>query len=153
MQNLSKVITLLLLLFVVAVSCSETQPAGAAAEDAAQKPLNPNGDSELALLMRAMFEEAQQIRAQIAQGEPISLSLDHAEMLTAHATEPEKAASAEYKAYAQLYLQTMTDLQNADASQLGALYGNMVDNCMACHQAMCPGPIVKIKKLQYEFVN
>jgi hypothetical protein len=130
MQNSYKVVTVLLLLFVAAVSCSEEEQACSTDEHAVQKPINPNGDSELALLMRAMFEEAQQIKQQIANEEPIRISLNHEEILTAHATDPKKAASAEYKAYANLYLQAMANLQTANSTQVVDFYDNMVANCI-----------------------
>ena len=148
MKNTFKIITCLLLLFAVAVSCSDEMKDGSAIGGKSQKIINPNGDSELALLMRAMFDEAQQIRQQIANNEPVTLNLDHKKILTAHATQPEKAASPEYKAFADLYLRTMESLQTADSSRLADLYDSMVENCMTCHQAMCPGPMMKIKKLR-----
>ena len=148
MKNSLKIITCLLLLFALAVSCSEEKKDYSNIENRIQKPINPNGDSELALLMRAMFEEALQIKQQIANGEPINLNINHEKILTAHATEPEKAASAEYKAFANVYLQTIKSLQTANPIQQVNLYDNMVNNCMTCHKALCPGPMVRIKKLQ-----
>ncbi len=41
------------------------------AKEPQKKSLNPNGDSELALLMRAMFDEAEQIKNQIINGEKV----------------------------------------------------------------------------------
>lgn len=110
-------------------------------------PLNPNGDSELALLMRAMFDDALLMKEQIEQGQRPKPSLDYQKILTAEATEPEKAASDAYKVHALSYLQTIKALQEADAPQAASLYKNMVNSCMGCHQALCPGPTVRIKKL------
>lgn len=130
------------------ISCSEEAKECSDVKKNISQPLNPNGDSELALLMRAMFDEAQQIKEQIANGKPVSLSLDHEKILTAHATEPEKAASEEFQAFATLYLKTIENLQKASPEKAIKLYDNMVDNCMSCHKALCPGPIVRIKKLR-----
>ncbi len=110
-------------------------------------PLNPNGDSELALLMRAMFDDALLMKQQIEQGEQPRPGLDYQKILTAEATEPEKAASDTYKVHALSYLQTLQALQQADAPQAASLYKNMVNSCMGCHKALCPGPTVRIKKL------
>lgn len=148
MQTTLKIVLCLLLLFVLAVSCSEEEKECSSLDKSSAQPLNPNGDSELALLMRAMFDEAQQIKEQIANGSPVSLSLDHEKILTAHATEPEKAASEEFQAFATLYLKTIENLQKASPEKAIKLYDNMVDNCMTCHKALCPGPIVRIKKLR-----
>jgi len=103
--------------------------------------------TELALLMREMFVEAELIKKQIENGEPISTYLNHEEILTAHATQPEKAASAEYKAFAKTYLKNMELLKKAEANEVRPIYDNMVAQCMSCHKALCPGPMVKIKKL------
>ena len=120
-----------------------------ASEDpvAKQAGLNPNGDSELAMLMRAMFEDAEQMKAAIERGEEPKSTFDHARMLTAHATEPDKAASPEFKAWAQSYLQTLNALENGDMEMAPDLYTNVVGNCMGCHSDLCPGPKVRIQKL------
>lgn len=141
MSTTLKIALCLFTFYALGVSCSEENTVK-------QRPLNPNGDSELALLMRAMFDEAQQIKQQIANGDSITLSLDHEKILSAHATEPRKAASPEYKAFAKSYLQTIKNLETVSYAQRADVYDNLVANCMTCHQAMCPGPIVKIKKLR-----
>lgn len=148
MKKRLKIVASILVIFMIAVSCAEGKKESSSSENQVQQPINPNGDSELALLMRDMFDEAQLIKEQIAKGEPIEIKLDHEKILTAHATEPEKAASPEYKAFADLYLKSIKNLQSAETDKLSSKYNNMVVNCMSCHKAMCPGPIVKIKKLQ-----
>ena len=113
-----------------------------------KRPLNPNGDSELALMMRSMYDEADRIKKQIAAGEAVELKLDHGKILTAHATEPEKAASAEYKGFAKVYLNHLQKLENAKGDEAQKHFNTLVENCLSCHQALCPGPVVRIKKLQ-----
>jgi hypothetical protein len=134
-----------LALALYALSCS----ANAANDEAhaAKAALNPNGDSELALLMRAMFDDAAQMKAAIERGEQPKPSIDHTKLLTASATEPEKAASPEYHSWAQAYLQMIEALQNGETALAPQLYESMVDNCMGCHTALCPGPKVRIRKL------
>ena len=110
-------------------------------------PLNPNGDSELALLMRAMYEDGEALKATLESGKLPKVMKEHMKMLTAEATEPEKAASPEYKAFAQSYLQTLEALEQAAPEDRMEIYDNLVNSCMTCHQALCPGPMVRIKKL------
>ncbi|WP_228851764.1 hypothetical protein [Aegicerativicinus sediminis] len=143
-----KVLTCFLLIFTVVVSCSEKKKESLVGENQIQQPINPNGDSELALLMRQMYDEAQLIKEQINKGEPIEINLNHEKILTAHATQPEKAASEEYRAFANLYLQSIKNLQSANANEVANIYDNMVVSCMTCHKVLCPGPMVKIKQLQ-----
>lgn len=110
-------------------------------------PINPNGDSELALLMREMFDDGLRIKQQIMKGEQPEILKKFEKILTAEATEPEKAASQKYKHFANTYLESLESLKNARGEEAGNLYQVMVQNCMNCHNAMCPGPMVKIKKL------
>ena len=147
MQLLKQNLVYIFLLFPLIFSCQSGEKNGASTDSPFQQPINPNGDSELALLMRAMFDEAETIKTQIAEGKPVSLNLDYQDILTAEATEPEKAGSDEYHAFAKGYLQTIQSLRNASNEEREAHFNAMVGNCMACHQALCPGPVVKIKKL------
>ena len=111
---------------------------------------NPNGDSELALLMREMFEDGLRIKEQIEKGEKPDILKKFEAIHTAEATEPEKAASETYKNFADSYLTALNGLQNADSDELFDAYQGMVQSCMSCHQALCPGPMVRIKKLYLE---
>ncbi len=147
MNTTLKIITCFLLLYSFGISCSEENKPNSNNNNQVRQPINPNGDTELALLMRAMFEDIQEVKKQIAAGDSISLSLDHERILTAHATEPEKAGSKEYKAFANTYLQALKSIKTVSPSQKIEAYKSLVNNCMTCHQALCPGPIVKIKKL------
>ena len=128
-------------------ACAEKQQEGEGAE-VVQQNLNPNGDSELAILMRNMYEEAAQLKEQLARGEEPHFSVEHEKILSARATEPEKVASPEFKAFAGVYLQNIKNLQKAKTNELPGLYNELVENCMSCHQLLCPGPMVKIKKLR-----
>lgn len=110
--------------------------------------LNPNGDSELALLMRDMYKEAEHVKNQIKNGEDFKIKLDHEKILSAHATEPEKAASKEYKNFAKMYLANLDQLQNANSENVEMVFQSLVSSCLSCHQQLCPGPMVRIKKLK-----
>lgn len=148
MKNKLKILAYSLVVLITSTSCAEKQKEQSTGENKIQQSVNPNGDSELAILMREMFDEAKSIKQQIANGKPVELSIDHEKMLTAHATEPEKAASAQYKMFADLYLQSIKNLESAKTNEVDSLYNTMVVSCLNCHKALCPGPLVKIKKLQ-----
>ncbi|MCB0637444.1 MAG: hypothetical protein KDC54_12535 [Lewinella sp.] len=134
----------LIALAVYALACTSA----AAETEQPQQSLNPNGDSELALLMRAMYDDAAQMKAAIARGEEPVPGIDHAKLLTASATEPEKAASTEYQVWAQSYLQVLKMLEEASPEETDELFGNLVNSCMGCHTELCPGPKMKIRHLQ-----
>lgn len=111
---------------------------------------NPNGDSELALLMREMYLELEQVQSQIEKGEPVRLQVDHESILTAHASEPEKAASPEFKAFAKQYLIFVEQMKSAKPAELEVYYQNLISSCLSCHQMLCPGPMVRINKLKIQ---
>ncbi len=120
----------------------------ACATDAkSQKPLNPNGDSELSLLMRAMFEDGMKMKAQIEKGKKPKVSIDVKQIHTAEATDPERQKIPQFDVFAQTFVQAVEALQQAEPEEAKKYYNGMVNACMNCHQYICPGPTVKIKKL------
>lgn len=139
--------TILISLFFLLLFSHACTHSGNEEKCSAPTPLNPNGDSELALLMREMFEDAMRMKSQIKAGEQPEVLHRFAAIHTAEATEPEKASSTDFQVFAQSYLQTLQAMQNAAPGDANALYHNLVESCMNCHRAMCPGPMVRIKKL------
>lgn len=108
---------------------------------------NPNGSSELAVLMNDLYREAKTAKQKIARGHTPEWSVDAEKILTAAATEPEKAASSEYKAFAVSYLETVRMMKNASPAEAPAHFKAMTTACMNCHNAICPGPTKRIRKL------
>jgi hypothetical protein len=136
------VTALALVVAILALSCaadSDKAPAG--------NFTNPNGTSELAILMNDLYIEAENAKQQIARGEMPELKLDAEKILTAAATEPDKVASLEYKAFAGSYIETVKMLKNASPDQVAEHYKIMATACMNCHKALCPGPTKRIRKL------
>ena len=121
-------------------------------EECAQRPegnfVNPNGSSELALLMKKMWEENMQVKKDlVAKKSRSDVKLQYADIHTAEATEPEKAASDIYQSMAAAYLKSVENFEEARFITGHEAFNGMVDNCMNCHQQLCPGPMVRIKKL------
>ena len=108
---------------------------------------NPNGDSELALLMRDMFKDGMQVKQQLLDGKAPVVACDFQKIYTAEATQPEKVASPQFAVMASSYERTVKTLQAAQPENRVTAYNYMVDACMQCHQTMCPGPMVKIRKM------
>ncbi len=119
---------------------------------AAEKPaestaLNPNGDSELALLMRSMFDEGLAAKQALLAGDVPDIRCDVAKLHTASATEPEKVARPEYAVFARAYEDAVAALETAPFGNRDEAYDHMVNTCVQCHEQLCPGPIRKINKL------
>lgn len=141
-------LAMLIALAAYILSCTaEAAPCDDPEMKKASLTVNPNGDSELALLMRAMYDDLARMKAAIERGEEPVPGIDHAKMLTAQATEPDKAASDTYKAWAQTYLQMVQSLQNGETGLAPELYRNVVNTCMGCHSDLCPGPKMRIGHL------
>jgi len=111
------------------------------------KSLNPNGDSELALLMREMHTDGMKTKQQLLEGKTPDISVKYEKLFTAKATEPAKVATPEYTAYATIYETAVKNFLERRGNNQVEAYTTMVDACMNCHQQICPGPMVKIKRM------
>jgi hypothetical protein len=132
--------TTLLLLLLGFTSCKPDAPI--------QKDINPNGSSELALLMRHMFDDGMQMRADIMEGKKATTAIDHAKIHTAAATQPEETETPTYKTFAAAYEAAVGDLNAAPAGEQRGPYTHVVNTCIQCHQSFCTGPIRKIRKME-----
>lgn len=110
-------------------------------------PRNPNGESELAGLMLDMLNDGLRMKKEIEAGKLPTLVKEFEAIHTAQATEPEKVNSPTYKSFALAYQESLRALKNANLGETTSAYNHMVQSCMNCHQVMCPGPIVRIKKM------
>jgi hypothetical protein len=87
------------------------------------------------------------VKQQLLKGEKPEINYDCARLHTAKATEPEKVATPLYTGYANAFEASVRTFdQEFNADRVGT-YHNMVNACMNCHQEICPGPMVKIKKM------
>lgn len=111
------------------------------------KDINPNGSSELALLMRSMHEQGLAAKAELLQGQTPELHMDCEKMHTAQATDPDKVANPLYTGYANTLQDKVKAFDQPFNTDKIAAYQSMVDACMNCHREICPGPMSKIKKL------
>lgn len=105
--------------------------------------------SELALLMRQMWDENMELRDRVISGEElVDLSEEYNRIHSANATEPEKITDT-YHALADAYLTSMEALMNASEENRVEAFNNMVTTCVNCHRGVsCQGPIPKINRLR-----
>ncbi len=111
------------------------------------KSLNPNGDSELALLMRSMYDDGMITKQALLDGKPPVVNVKYHQLHTAKATEPQKVATPNYDAFANAYEASVKSFLESDTASRIESYHSMVNACMNCHQTICPGPTVRIKHL------
>ncbi len=109
----------------------------------------PNDDSELALLMRQIYVDADSIKERIIRGEgTISREfIDELERVhSAIPTDP-KVKTAEFDAFNKLLIAQAKVLQITEGNKIKA-FNQLVNRCVDCHKSFCPGPIKRIKKLE-----
>lgn len=135
-------IGIILTLVVGVAACGPQQ------ESKKQKPLNPNGDSELALLMRDMFEESDSLKRLVVEGKQLSGLKKYQDIHSAIPTDPTVTGPV-FQAFAEAYIASIKQLEAGDSSSVYR-FNHMVDQCMNCHSEFCPGPRKRIKKLYIE---
>ena len=114
-------------------------------DNSTEKVINPNGDSELALLMREMFEEGERIKQQIENGKTPTGLKKFETIHTAVPTDSDVTGPV-FESFASAYLESIKTLETSDSVSVFK-FNQMVDQCMNCHTEFCPGPKTKIKKL------
>lgn len=117
---------------------------------AEKKPLNPNGDSELALLMRNMNTSTSSLKELIKQGKLPDRFPE--EFLRIHKAVPTDSTvkGPVFDAFASNYLNGLNELYKSPKEQLSVNYNAVVQRCVDCHRQFCPGPIKAINKLTLE---
>lgn len=113
-----------------------------------KKPLNPNGESELALLMRAMRDNAIALKEQIKAGKIAgTFPEEFLKIHTATATDADTKHES-FNSYARNYIFNLQELYKSPKAALTKNYNAVINSCLSCHSDHCPGPIPTIKKMQ-----
>ena len=137
----SFILNILAFILLVGVSCSPKSTKSGV------KTINPNGDSELTLLMRAMYNDAFQMKQQISNRKKPTSERDFEAILRASATDDYKVKDPQFQEYANRYLNIRKSLIKGSDADATEEYRGMIDSCLKCHRSFCPGPMGRIKKL------
>ncbi|SNS20340.1 hypothetical protein SAMN06295967_10584 [Belliella buryatensis] len=128
---------------VVLISCQKQ-------ENAVETIQYPNQDAPLALLMRDMFLDLEQIKEEITDGNKIKSYLKkHQELLTAKPTDP-KVKTEQFNTMGMAYLANLRALEESSEEALLDNYKSVVSTCLACHTSYCPGPVKRINLLKLD---
>jgi hypothetical protein len=110
----------------------------------------PNQDTPLALLMREMFLDMEEIRSSVENREALKSYLDkHKDILHSIPTNP-KVKTAEFQLMGKAYLESLRILENSSQELMLENYKTLVSSCLGCHKQYCPGPVKRINKLIIE---
>lgn len=108
---------------------------------------SPNEDSELALLMRFMYDDMDRVKDELKAGKHPRITFPADELFTAEPTDENQVASEKYHLLGKAFLAAVKQFQDSDYSQLSEHYEVLVESCMSCHQYSCPGPMRRIRNL------
>lgn len=112
-----------------------------------QSARNPNGDSELAVLMRRFVDDLRSVRPQLEAGEKVAPLLPvHRTMRCAWPTKPEER-NQQYDLRAQAYLAAVAAFDQAPGKDT---YNTMIAGCIACHSVSCGGPLEFIGEMTWQ---
>jgi len=111
--------------------------------------INPNGDSELALLMRRLRLNTDSLKQLIANKEGNISDAYIAELERAHSAIPTdpNVKTPEFTAFNDLIITQAKALQNASIENRTKEFNQLINSCVNCHLRFCPGPIEAIQKL------
>lgn len=114
----------------------------------AKPPVNPNGDSELALLMRAMRDTAANFKEMIKAGKVPGRFPEL--FLKIHSAQPtdNETKKPSFDGFADGYLSALKALSGSNSSNAKSNYNALVQACENCHSEHCPGPLSAIRKLK-----
>jgi hypothetical protein len=109
--------------------------------------INPNGSSELSLIMRKMAAHLAANRDALKAGKHfITPPIEIDNLLTAQKTD-ESLDTTIFNAYARIYQQKIKELISATDSLKIEKHNSLVSTCRDCHGNFCPGPMKVINQL------
>ena len=112
--------------------------------------VNPNGASELSILMREMQKYTNQAKADLKSGKtPAAYPISFDKVHTAKISEG-MSKSDYYKPFSDLYIMSVKNYASSTPENRVETYNNMVSACLACHSQHCPGPVPVIRKMFWE---
>lgn len=108
---------------------------------------NPNGDSELAAMMRTFVDDLRDARTLLEAKQPIKkLYPTHRKMRCAWMTVPDER-DAKFDGRALGYLAAVRAF---DAEPTKATFNSVLNGCIACHSQSCGGPIPYIDAMKWQ---
>ncbi|HLG01971.1 MAG TPA: hypothetical protein VI731_00150 [Bacteroidia bacterium] len=144
---MKRFLILLPVIFLIFSCAREEKKAGADSAAACIDPVNPNGDSELAVLMRQMTAWTDSARLAIQRQNNIPAKpADFNRIITAEKTD-KNIGEEPYGGMARHYLTQVENFDAATDENRVELFNSMVRACVGCHENFCGGPVKRINRL------
>lgn len=128
------------LIFLISCSSSNNKENGSA------DSFNPNGDSELAILMREMVVFTQKSKEAIEQQCTIPPIPENFKKIIAAKKTDESIDSSIFNSHALNYMRNLEQLYKVEKTNQIVQFNNVVSSCVGCHENFCGGPIKRIRK-------
>ena len=110
--------------------------------------INPNGSSELSVLMRKMLQTAQNDREKVIEGVlPENFPEDFLKINTAKPTD-NATKKESFTGFSDNYIRSLRTFYQSPKDELQKNFNALVISCVACHGDHCPGPLKVINKLK-----
>jgi hypothetical protein len=107
---------------------------------------NPNGDSELSVLMRQFVDDLREVRPMLEAGQKVKALLPvHRKMRCAWPTKPEER-NQQFDLRAQAYLGAVAAFDQTPGKDT---YNAIIAGCIACHSVSCGGPLEFIGEMRW----
>jgi len=131
------------------VSCKNKETDKSAVEcKIDSEDLNPNGDSELAILMRAMTVATEKNTALLREKKETENYNDTSNTILTAKPSDLGLDKDIFDGFAKTYLSAITDFNNADVANKIKAHNVIVQNCKSCHEQFCRGPLKRIAKME-----
>ena len=130
------------------IACQEVQDARVQNEFLHPDSIvNPNGDSELALVMREIHFEANIVGRALESGQDVDLSKlkDLSKRMSTSVPTDSNVLDEVYYSFTTTLESHVKQIEEDSAI---VEFNSVVETCVACHKNTCPGPIEKIQKLK-----
>lgn len=149
MKNILKYSCVFVFFITLVVSCkSKVEDKSAAECKIASDDLNPNGDSELAVLMRAMTVATEKNTALLREKKETENYNDTLNTILTAKPSDLGLDKDIFDGFAKTYLAAIADFNNADVANKIKAHNVIVQNCKSCHEQFCRGPLKRIAKLE-----
>jgi hypothetical protein len=110
--------------------------------------ISPDGQSELALMMRTMQADLRTAREAIVAGKPVAGMRERHRKMRCSWPTTASDRNPVFDGFAQAYLAKVAVLEAAPPAQAAEAFHGVLDACRACHEQSCPGPIAAIEALR-----
>ena len=103
--------------------------------------------TEMALLMRKMYEVNKAVKTQILNKDSLlTFPVEFSRIHTAVLTNPSERDN-EFDSLAKVFIDHQKATFSSNSDSLVFYFNKSVNTCITCHETRCVGPIPKIKKL------